>query len=66
VDVTAARVLVTTYHELQAQGSRLVLARAVGQVRDVLRCVTDESDLTASYPTIQAAVDAFRGVAHVS
>jgi sulfate permease, SulP family len=66
VDVTAARVLVATYHELQAQGSRLVLARAVGQVRDVLSCVTDESDLTASYPTIQAAVDALRGVAHVS
>jgi SulP family sulfate permease len=68
VDVTASRVLVATHQDLQAQGVRLVLARAVGQVRDVLRCITDESDLTAAYPTLQAAVDALRGeqVARVS
>jgi sulfate permease, SulP family len=66
VDVSAARVLVATHHELRARGVRLVLARAVGQVRDVVGCVTDDSDLTTSYPTIHAAVDALRGVAHVS
>ena len=31
-----------------------MLARAVGQVRDVLGCITDEGDLTASYPKIAA------------
>ena len=58
VDVSAARMLVAAHEELRANGVRLVLARDVGQVRDVLGCVTDDGDLTASYPTIDAAVDA--------
>ena len=58
VDVTAARVLADTRDELDARGVRLLLACNVGQVRDVLRCTTDDSDLTASYPTIDAAVQA--------
>jgi len=40
---------------------RLVLARAVGQVRDVLGCVSDDRDLTAPYPTIRAAIAALDG-----
>ena len=40
VDVTAARMLVATHEELRTHGVRLVLARAVGQVRDVLGCIT--------------------------
>ena len=40
---------------------RLVLARDVGQVRDVLGCVSDEGDLTAPYPTIEAAIAALDG-----
>ena len=55
VDVTAARMLVAAHDELHTHGVRLVLARAVGQVRDVLGCITREDDLTASYPTIDAA-----------
>ena len=58
VDVSAARMLVAVHDELRANGIRLVLARTVGQVRDVLSCVTDDDDLTGSYPTIAAALDA--------
>ena len=61
VDVTAARMLVAAHDELEAHGVRLVLARDVGQVRDVLGCITDDGDLTASYPTIAAALEAVRG-----
>ena len=58
VDVSAARMLVGAHEELRARGVRLVLARSVGQVRDVLGCITDEQDLTAPYATIHAAVNA--------
>ena len=61
VDVTAARMLVTAHEELQRRGVRLVLARAVGQVRDVLGCVSDDRDLTTPYPTIKAAIAALDG-----
>jgi high affinity sulfate transporter 1 len=57
VDVSAARMLVAVHDELQASGIRLVLARSVGQVRDVLSCVTEDDDLTATYPTIAAALE---------
>jgi high affinity sulfate transporter 1 len=58
VDVSAARMLVAAHDELRSRDVPLVLARAVGQVRDVIGCVTDERDLIASYPTIAEAVDA--------
>ena len=58
VDVTAARMLVEAHDELRSHGVRLVLARAVGQVRDVLACITQLDDLIAPYPKIDAAVDA--------
>ena len=61
VDVTAARMLVAAHDELQANGVRLVLARAVGQVRDILGCITDDGDLTRAYATIAAALEAVRG-----
>ena len=61
VDVTAARMLVAAHDELRANGVRLVLARAVGQVRDILGCITDDRDLTRSYATIAAALEAVRG-----
>ncbi len=57
VDITAARMLVAAHDELQAGGVRLVLARDVGQVRDVLGCITEDADLTATHPTIAAALD---------
>ena len=34
----------------------------LGQVRDVLRCITEDGDLTVSYPKIDAAVDALADV----
>ena len=61
VDVTAARMLVAAHEELRRRGVRLVLARAVGQVRDVLGCVSDDRDLTDPYPTIKAAIAALEG-----
>ena len=61
VDITAARMLVAAHDELGVNGVRLVLARDVGQVRDLLGCITRDGDLTASYPTIDAAVGALAG-----
>ena len=52
IDISAARMLVAVHEELRARGVPLVLARAVGQVRDVLGCITDERDLTEPYPKI--------------
>jgi high affinity sulfate transporter 1 len=61
VDVSAARMLVSAHAQLQTRGVGLLVARAVGQVRDVIGCITDEDDLTSSFPTIAAAVDALGG-----
>jgi len=61
VDVTAARMLVASHDELERHGVRLMLARAVGQVRDVLGCITDEPDLISPYPKIDAAAEALAG-----
>ena len=61
VDVSAARMLADARDELETHGVRLMLARNVGQVRDVLRSTTGDSDLTASYPTVDAAIQAVGG-----
>jgi anti-anti-sigma factor len=63
VDVSAARMLVSAHAQLRTRGVRLVVSRAVGQVRDVVGCITEEDDLTASFPTIAAAVGGVRGAA---
>src|SRR5262249_58975944 len=61
VDVSAARVLVELDEELQRQGVILVLARDVGQVRDVLRRAgRPEEQLALVYRSVDAAVDAAR------
>ncbi len=61
VDVSAARVLADTRDELEERGVRLLIARNVGQVRDMLRATIGEnSDLAASYPTVEAAIRAVR------
>jgi hypothetical protein len=44
--------------QLSARGVRLLIARDIGQVRDVLRSATDDPALTHVYPSVQAAVDA--------
>ena len=61
MDVTAARMLVAAHGELESHGVRLVLARAVGQVRDVIACITQNEDLTTDYAKIATAVAAVAG-----
>ena len=58
IDVTSSRMLAELTDELEHQGVRLLIARDIGQVRDVLRHVVDNPALAQVYPTIQAAVDA--------
>ena len=62
VDVTAAAMLNRLRDELAGQGARLLLARDVGQVRDVLRQSggTDDTALPFAFPTVEAAVSAAR------
>jgi anti-anti-sigma factor len=55
LDVTAARMLDDLRDDLRRDGVELLLARDVGQVRDVLRTTGDRSHV---YPTVRAAVDA--------
>jgi MFS superfamily sulfate permease-like transporter len=59
IDFTAAHMLIELGRDLQRRGKRLVLARQVGQVRDVL---TTEERPTAIeiYPSVRAAVEALR------
>ena len=56
IDVTAAQVLDQLARELRADGVRLVIARDIGQVRDVLDTAPGDSILDASYPTVDEAV----------
>jgi MFS superfamily sulfate permease-like transporter len=59
IDVTAARMLETVAENLERDGIRLLLARDVGQVHDVLR--REEADQPVAihtYPTVEAAVTA--------
>ncbi len=56
IDVTATQVLDQVARELRADGVRVVMARDIGQVRDVLRTAPGDSILDASYPTVDEAV----------
>ena len=56
IDVTAAQVLDQVARELRADGVRLVIARNVGQVRDVLDAAPGDSILDTAYPTVDQAV----------
>ena len=56
IDVTAAQVLDQVARELRANGVRLVIARDVGQVRDVLDTAPGDSILDYAYPTVDEAV----------
>jgi sulfate permease, SulP family len=60
VDVTAARMLDQLARDLQQQGVQLIVARDVGQVRDVLRRANGTRSLVRAYPTVQDAVQALR------
>lgn len=61
VDVSAVRMLAELREELHARGSRLVLARNLGQVRDLMRRELGEGSVTDVYPTVAAAVTALEG-----
>jgi sulfate permease, SulP family len=58
IDVSAARMLAQLNEDLQRSGVRLVIARDVGQVRDVLRRAETEATLPRAYPSVQDAVEA--------
>lgn len=56
VDVTAAEMLDRVAADLRREGVRLVIARDVGLVRDVLEHVASDHALHDVYPTVEAAV----------
>ena len=56
IDVTAAQVLEQVARDLGADGVRVVIARNVGQVRDVIHAAPGDSILDAAYPTVEQAV----------
>jgi MFS superfamily sulfate permease-like transporter len=57
IDVTAARMLMQLGGDLEREDVRLVMARDIGQVRDVLRRAEGER-LPRAYPTVRAAIAA--------
>ena len=58
VDVSAARMLEELAEDLRRDGVALVIARDIGQVRDVLRRAGADAPLVQVHRTIQDAVDA--------
>ena len=58
IDVSAVEMLDQLDRDLQRRGVRLLLARDIGQVRDVVRRASDDPDLARVFPTVQDAVDA--------
>ena len=56
IDVTAAQILDRLAREIEADGIRLVLARNIGQVRDVIGTAVGDSILDTAYPTVDEAV----------
>jgi MFS superfamily sulfate permease-like transporter len=59
IDFTAAHMLIELGHDLQRQGKRLVLARQVGQVRDIFSTERGPRAIEI-YPSARAAADALR------
>jgi SulP family sulfate permease len=58
VDVTAARMLLQLGGDLEREDVRLVMARDIGQVRDVLRRTEEERLPLSAYPTVREAIAA--------
>ena len=61
IDVTAATMLSELAGDLERRGIRFVLARDIGEVRDLLR-LSDGETLPA-YATVEAAVEALSSTA---
>ncbi|MET0771491.1 MAG: SulP family inorganic anion transporter [Candidatus Limnocylindrales bacterium] len=66
VDVSAVRMLAELREDLQARGSRLVLARDLGQVRDLMRHELGDRTVAEVYPTVAEAVAALVAGAQVA
>ena len=62
IDVTAGAMLLELARELRNQGKRLVLARAIGQVREAIDHTGSgpAPSVLENYPTVRAAVAAVR------
>jgi len=61
IDVTAAQMLEGLAEDLRRDGIQLILARDVGQVRDVLRRQEADHPIEIqTYPTVEAAVTALK------
>ncbi|HVX20327.1 MAG TPA: SulP family inorganic anion transporter [Acidimicrobiales bacterium] len=60
IDVTAARMLGELLGDLRRDGVDLVLARSLGQVRDVLSVAEPDRPALPVYPTVRAAVAELR------
>jgi len=58
IDVTAAKMLVELADDLDRRGIRLLLARDIGQVRDLLEAAGAGSLVAQTYPTVEQAVAA--------
>ena len=58
LDVTAARMLMELGGDLEREDARLVMARDIGQVRDVLRRAEGERLPLSAYPTVREAIEA--------
>ena len=58
IDVTAATMLAALAEDLERDGVVLILAREVGQVRDLLGVAEGDKPLIRTYPSVRAAVDA--------
>jgi high affinity sulfate transporter 1 len=56
IDVTGARYLDQLARELKANGVRVLIARNIGQVRDVIHAAPGASILDSAYPTVAEAV----------
>jgi SulP family sulfate permease len=61
VDVTAADMLNELAADLQRDGTGLVLARSIGQVRDLLSVAEPDRPALVVYPTVRAAIAALTG-----
>jgi SulP family sulfate permease len=61
IDVTAADMLAGLADRLEADNVRLVIAREVGQVRDVLSVAEEGRRAVEVYPTVRSAVHAVTG-----
>jgi SulP family sulfate permease len=58
IDVTAVHMLAELTQSLEREGVRLLVARQIGQVRDVVGQVATDTTPEGVYPTVRAAVQA--------